>query len=59
MRVNSSIDDITRTLEPIKQQRGLDSVIYAGRNAAKIAGCAQKLKRVVDGFMVGDVAVGS
>jgi len=59
MWVNSSIDDITRPLQPIKRQRGLISVFHAGRNAAEVAGCAQKLKQVVDGFMVGDVIVDS
>ena len=59
MRVDSSIDDITGALQPIKRQRGLVSVFHAGRNAAEVAGYAQKLKQVVDGFMVGDVVVGS
>jgi len=59
MRVNSSVDDITRTLEPVKRQRGLVSVFHAGKNAAEIAGCAQKLKQVVDVFLVGNVVVGS
>jgi hypothetical protein len=59
MRVNSSIDDITRALQPVKRQRGLVSVFHASRNAAEVAGCAPKLKQVVDGFMVGDVVVGS
>jgi len=59
MRVNSSIDDITRTLDPVKRQRGLISVFHAGRNAAEIAGCAQELKQVVDGFLVGNVTDGS
>jgi len=59
MRVNSSIDDITGTLQPIKRQCGLVLVFHAGRNAAEVAGCAQKLKQVVDIFLVGNVVVGS
>jgi len=59
MRINSSIDDITCTVEPIKSQRGPISVFRANRNAAEVAGCAQKLKQVVDRFLVGDAAVGS
>jgi len=59
MRVNSSIDDITRAVRPIKRQRGLVLVFHADRNVAEVAGCAQKLKQVVDGFVVGDVVVGS
>jgi len=54
-RDTSSIDDIARTLEPIKRQRGLVRVFLADKNTAEIAGCAQKLKQSIDSFLVRNV----
>ena len=54
MWVDSSINEISGTLERIKQKQTLARAIRADGNEAKISTCVQTLKQGIDNFLVGN-----
>ena len=56
---NSSIDDVTNTLERVKRQRILIRILHTNKSAAEVVVCVQNLKQSVDGFLVGDLVIAS
>jgi len=54
---DSSIGDVTKTLEEIERHRRWTRFLRADEDAAEIAGCRQTLKQCVDNIMVGSLVV--
>jgi len=49
-----SIKEITRDLEQIPRQRRCVRIFHADQHAGEIAGCVEKLKLCMNGFLVSD-----